>query len=139
MKRVCVLFAVVALAGCGGSNRIATDHVTLTDVHVREHAVEFTFDSVPQTIEHAYAARAALAECGSGAPVRPNGTAFLVVRFRPAQSQGVPKRIVMPSGRVLDVWKVCDFEADVAWAIGVSQRLPVHVSTEDRTVTVTFG
>jgi hypothetical protein len=139
VKRACVLLGVLALAGCGGSKRIAADHVTLTDVHVREHAVVFTFDSVPQEIEHAYVARAALAECGSGAPVRPTGTAFLVVHFKPAQSQGVPKRIVMPSGVVLDVWKVCDFEADVGWAIGVSQHLPVHVSTGDRTVTVNFG
>jgi hypothetical protein len=106
---------------------------------VEARSVEFTFDTRPQTVRRAYAARGSLAECGSGAPVRPNGSAFLVVHFLPAQSRGVPKRIVMPSGTVLDVWKVCDFEADVGWAIGVSQRLPVHVSTGERTVTVTFG
>ena len=62
-----------------------------------------------------------------------------VLHFSPAQSQGVPKRIVMPSGTVLDVWKVCDFEADVGWAIGLSQRSPIHVSRSGATVTVTFG
>jgi hypothetical protein len=137
MKRLAVLLVLV-VAGCGSSGA-KPDHATLTDVNVEGRSVEFTFDSGPQTIRHAYAARSSLAECGSGAPVRPNGDAVLVVHFQPAQSEGVPKRIVMPSGIVLDVWKVCDFEADVAWAIGVSQRLPVHVSTGDRTVTVTFG
>jgi hypothetical protein len=137
VRRAAALFAVLLLAGCGSAAK--PDHATLTGVNVESRSVEFTFDSGPRTIRHAYAARSSLAECGSGAPVRPNGDAFLVVHFQPAQSDGVPKRIVMASGVVLDVWKVCDFEADVAWAIGVSQRLPVHVSTGDRTVTVTFG
>jgi hypothetical protein len=139
VRRLGVLLLVAILAGCGATKRISSDHATLTDVRVHSSSVDFTFDSAPQTVKHAYAARDTLAECGSGAPVRPNGSAFLVVHFRPAQSQDVPKRIVMPSGVVLDVWKVCDFEADVAWAIGVSQRLPAHVSTRGRTVTVTFG
>ena len=138
MRRAVVLLLVLpVVAGCGSSAK--PDHATLTDVTVEARSVEFSFDTEPQRIRHAYVARGSLAECGSGAPVRPNGDAFLVVHFLPAQSAGVPKRIVMPSGVVLDVWKVCDFEADVAWAIGVSQRLPVHVSTGDRTVTVTFG
>jgi len=139
MKRAVVLVAVLLLAACGGTKRISPDHATLTGVRVHSSSVDFTFDSAPSAVKHAYAARDMLAECGSGAPVRPNGSAFLVVHFQPAQSQDVPKRIVMPSGIVLDVWKVCDFEADVAWAIGVSHRVPVHVSTSDRTVTVTFG
>jgi hypothetical protein len=138
VRRAAVLLVLAAAAaGCGSA--ATPDHATLTDVTVEERSVEFTFDSRPETIRHAYAARSSLAECGSGAPVRPTGTAFLVVHFQPAQTRGVPKRIVMPSGIVLDVAKVCDFEADVGWAIGVSRRLPVHVSTGDRAVTVTFG
>jgi hypothetical protein len=90
-------------------------------------------------VRSAYAARGTLAECGSGAPVRPNGTAFLVVHFQPAQSQGVPKRIVMPSGVVVDVWKVCDFEADVAWAIGLTNHVPVEIARRDSHVILTFG
>jgi hypothetical protein len=90
-------------------------------------------------VTSAYAPRSSLAECGSGFPVRPKGSAFAVVHFSPAQTQDVPKRIVMPSGTVLDVWKVCDFEADVGWAIGLSQRVPIHVSRDGPTVTVTFG
>jgi hypothetical protein len=138
MRRGLVLLAALAAAGCGSGGK--PDRATLTDVRVEARSVHFTFDSRPQTVRHAYAARASLAECGSGTPVRPTGSAFLVVHFLPAQTRvGVPKRIVMPSGTVLDVAKVCDFEADVAWAIGVARRLPVHVSTGGRTVTVTFG
>jgi hypothetical protein len=139
VKRVCVLLGLLALAGCGGSATPKPDHATLTDVRVRATTVDFTFDSAPQTVRHAYAERGTLAECGSGAPVRPKGAAFLVVHFQPAQSQGVPKRIVMPSGVVLDVWKVCDFEADVAWAIGLSRRETVAVTRHDRHVILSFG
>ena len=140
MRRIAVLLLVLAAAGCGGgSKRISPDHATLTGVSVRPASVDFAFDVRPDKVTTAYAARADLAECGSGAPVRPNGAAFAVVHFSPAQSQGVPKRIVMPSGTVLDVWKVCDFEADVGWAIGLSQRSPIHVSRSGATVTVTFG
>jgi hypothetical protein len=140
MRRVVVLLAVVALAGCGGgSKRISADHATLTRVTVQPASIAFDFDVSPDTVTSAYAPRDTLAECGSGAPVRPKGSAFAVVHFSPAQTQGVPKRIVMPSGTVLDVWKVCDFEADVGWAIGLSQRAPIHVSRHGPTVTVTFG
>jgi hypothetical protein len=138
MRGAAVLLAALFVAGCGSTKK--PDHATLTDVKVGDRSVEFTFDSRPQTVRHAYAPRRSLAECGSGAPVRPTGSSFLVVHFLPAQSRvGVPKRIVMPSGIVRDVAKVCDFEADVGWAIGISRRLPVHVSTGGRTVTVTFG
>jgi hypothetical protein len=141
MRRAAVLLLVVLVAaGCGGGpKRIAADHATLTRVTVLPAAVAFDFDVQPDKVTSAYAARASLAECGSGAPVRPNGEAFAVVHFTPAQTQGVPKRIVMPSGTVLDVWKVCDFEADVAWAVGLAHRVPIHVFRDGSTVTVTFG
>jgi hypothetical protein len=140
VRRAIIGCAVLLLAGCGGSTkRISADHATLTDVEVAEPSVDFTFDVPPESVKTAYAARGTLAECGSGAPVRPHGSAFLVVHFTPAQTQGVPKRIVMPSGVVRDVWKVCDFEADVGWAIGLSRRLPVGVDRRDRHVILTFG
>ena len=111
----------------------------MTSVDVHRSSVDFGFDVLPDTVKTAYAPRGTLAECGSGAPVRPNGAEFLVVRFSPAQTQGLPKRIVMPSGVVLDVWKVCDFEAEVAWAIGLSRHRPVGVDRRDRHVILTFG
>jgi hypothetical protein len=132
-----VALIVLVLAGCGGSAP-PPDHATMTDVQVGTTSVDFVFDSRVQKVVAAYAHRA-LAECGSGAPVRPRGAAVLVVHFLPAQTQGLPKRIVMPSGTVRELWKTCDFEADVAWAIAVSRPGPFHVSRDGTTVTVTFG
>jgi hypothetical protein len=127
---------VLVLAGCGGSPR-PSDHATMTDVHVGTGSVDFSFDTRVQRVAAAYV-RGPIAECGSGALVRPKGGAVLVVHFLPAQTEGLPKRIVMPSGTVRELWKMCDFEADVGWAIAVSQRRPFHVSRDGATVTVTF-
>lgn len=127
------------LAGCGGSaKRVSEGHATMTDVHVGTSSVDFSFDSRVQKVAAAYA-QGPIAECGSGAPVRPRGAAVLVVHFLPAQTRGLPKRIVMPSGTVRELWKMCDFEADVGWAIAVSRPGPFHVSRDGTTVTVTFG
>jgi hypothetical protein len=140
VRRAIAVCAVLLLAGCGGSTKpISPDHATMTDIDVRGRTVDFAFDVLPRTVKTSYAARGSLAECGSGAPVRPTGAEFLVIRFFPAQTQGVPKRIVMPSGVVRDVWKVCDFEAEVAWAVGLSRHLPVGVDRRDRHVILTFG
>jgi hypothetical protein len=139
VKRAVVLLAVLALAACGGTKRISPDHATMTDIDVHNTEVVFTFDVAPDTVEGRFAARSTLAECGSGRPIRPPGRAFYVVHFRPAQSQGVPRQVVMPSGPVLEADKVCDFEADVAWAVALDTKLPAHVSSHGATVTVTFG
>ena len=128
---------VLALAGCGGSAPMP-DHATMTDVNVGKSSVDFVFDTRVQKVAAAFA-RGAIAECGSGAPVRPRGAAVLVIHFVPAQTQGLPKRIVMPSGSVRELWKMCDFEADVGWAIAVSRLGPFDVSRDGTTVTVTFG
>ena len=89
-------------------------------------------------------------ECGSGAPVPLKGSAYAVVHFRPAQTASIaddgkltltytgPRRLP-GRGPVLEVAKLCDFEADVGWAIGVARRLPMDVSTDGGTVTITFG
>jgi hypothetical protein len=128
---------VLVLAGCGGSAP-APDHATMTDVRVGRSSVDFLFDSPVQRVAAAYA-RGGISECGSGAPVRPKGAAVLVVHFLPAQTQGLPKRIVMASGTVRELWKMCDFEADVGWAIAVSRPARFHVSRAGTTVTVSFG
>jgi len=88
-------------------------------------------------------------ECGSGAPVRLQGAASLVVHFMPAASADLrgeqvvptytgPRRLAGP-GPVLEAVKVCDFEADLGWAIALDRRLPVHVERDDNAVVVNFG
>jgi hypothetical protein len=135
-----VALILLLLAGCGGSAlRISEDHATLTDVDVHDTSVVFTFDVPPDKVTARYTPRSALAECGSGAPVRPAGSAFFVVHFTPAQSRELPKRFVMPSGPLREVAKVCDFEADLGWVIGLDRRVPADVSTRGSAVTVTFG
>ena len=142
MRRVALLLTVLAAAGCGGSSStptITADHATLTAVHVRGNEVEFDFDGVPAEISTVVPTRPQLAECGSGAPVRVRGAAVVVVRFRPAQTHGLPKRIAGGSGPVLELAKTCDFEADVAWAVGLARKLRPSVSQSGSVVTVTFG
>jgi hypothetical protein len=141
MTRLALLLAVLVAAGCGGSSSpstISADHATLTQVHVRGNEVEFDFDGVPAEISTVVPTQA-LAECGSGAPVRVRGAAVVVVHFRPAQTQGLPKRIAGGSGPVLELAKVCDFEADVGWAIGLRTKRAASVSQDGSVVTVTFG
>jgi hypothetical protein len=139
MRRLAPLLLALAAAGCGGSSVAKPDRATLTRVDVQRSSVTFSFDTGPAQIAARYEPRASLAECGSGFPVRPAGSAVLVVHFRPAQTRGVPKRIVMPAGPLREASKVCDFEADVAWALGVDVRRPFDVSRDGSRVTVTFG
>jgi hypothetical protein len=83
--------------------------------------------------------RATLHDCASDHVVRLRGTAFVVVRFFPARSARRMGPYRRAGGPVTGAAKVCDFEADVGWAVGLSRRLPVHVSRGGATVTVTFG
>jgi len=142
VRRAAVLFVVALLAGCGsssGTKRISPDHATLVDVDVHNSSASFAFDVAPDRIRSSWAARSTLAECGSGRPIRPPGSAFYVIHFQPGQSQGIPKQIVMPSGPILRADKLCDFEADVAWVLALDTKLPADVSRDGSTVTVTFG
>ena len=137
MRRLALLVLALAAAGCGGSGP-KPEHATLTDVHVRPRSVEFTFDSEPRQVRARWWPLRTIGECGSGLPVRPQGQAVLLVSFRPAQTHEVPRRIVMPSGPVGEADKVCDFEAEVGWALGIERRLPFHVSRDGAKVTGTF-
>lgn len=145
-----VLLLALGAAGCGGSERAsAPENAHLTNVRVDATSVRFDFDATPQEVTARYEPRSRLAECGSGRPIPLRGRAFVVVHFRPAASARVdgekvvrtytgPKRL-RAAGPVLEVAKSCDFEADLGWAIGVERRLPLDVSQDGRTVTVSFG
>jgi hypothetical protein len=151
MRRLAVgLLIVVAAAGCGGSKQDAVpENAYLTGVHVAASSVRFEFKSKPQEVSAGWQPASRVAECGSGARVRLRGHAFAVVHFRPAASAELkgeevvltytgPKRLHGP-GPVLDAARMCDFEADLGWAIGLERRIPLHVERDGSTVTISFG
>ena len=156
MRRVALAVGLVALlAGCGGGGGGGTDEpdgsetAYLTDVKVLSDSITFDFKTAPLNVKANYQPRSQLAECGSGAPVRVKGTAFAVVHFTPAASAEIKGEEVVPTytgpnrlsgpGPVLEAAKMCDFEADLGWAVGIAKRLPLHVSRDGSSVTVSFG
>jgi hypothetical protein len=143
------LFGLALLAGCGGSSHDATPTVALlTDVQVGDTSITFSFKSAPLHVRAAYQPKSRIVESGSGAPVPLKGTAYVVVHFEPAATADLegeqvkptytgPRRLTGP-GPVLETAKTSDFEADLAWAIGLDHRLPLHVTRDGATVTVSF-
>ena len=121
----------------------------LTGVNVEGASVRFEFRSQPRSVTAAYQPRSRIVESGSGRPVPLRGRAYLVIHFVPAASADVQGEKVIPTytgphrlrgpGPVLETAKTSDFEADLAFAIGVERRLPFHVSHDGTTVTVSFG
>jgi hypothetical protein len=101
-------------------------------VTARPRSLAFTLDRRPQTVRVVWVPASKLHDCASDRAYRLPGRAFAVVHLFPAQSA----RRMAPFRNAV---KICDFESDVAWAIGLPRRLPAHVSTQGRTVTVTFG
>ena len=151
MRRSAALVVVaLVVAGCGGSKHAgAPTTALLTGVRAGGTEVTFTFRSAPQHVTTAYTKKSQVAEAGSGRPVAIGAPAVVVVHFTPAATgeatgTGVklsydgPRRLA-GTGPVRDVVKISDFEADVGWALGLDRRLPVHVSRDGSTVTVSFG
>jgi hypothetical protein len=151
MKRVALAVAAAALvAGCGGSKHGVTPTMALlTGVHVDGKSVTFEFKSEPLEVKAAYQPKSRIVESGSGAPVPLQGKAYVVIHFMPAATADLqgekviftytgPRRLGGP-GPVLETAKTSDFEADLAWAIGLERRLPFRVSRHGTAVTVSFG
>src|SRR5947209_4332677 len=152
MGRVAAAVAAVAgvlVAGCGSAHQAAPATAFLTGLRVQAKSVSFDFESAPGDVAAAYQPKSRLVESGSGAPVALAGKAYLVIHFRPAataDAEGAklrltyrgPRRVSGP-GPVLEVANTSDFEADLAWAIGLERHLPFRVARDDTTVTVTFG
>jgi len=144
------LLLATALAGCGGSSHrsSAPESAYLTDVVVDGATVRFEFESRPLQVRARYESRTRLAECGSGKPIRLRGAAVVVVHFLPAASAKIhgdqveltyngPKHLTGP-GPVLEAVKSCDFESDLGWALGVERRVPIDVSRDGASVTLSF-
>jgi len=67
--------------------------------------------------------------CGSGLPVKVDGSAFLQVRLSPAQAHTeagastvatLQRKVRLPIIR--EIREICDFEGDVTWIVGLSAR-----------------
>jgi hypothetical protein len=123
----------------------------LTGVRASSDRVEFDFRSAPLQVKAAYVPKSDVRESGSGRHVKVAGSAFLVVRFSPAGGADLsgptlritykgPRRLKPAKpGPVEEVARISDYEADLAWAIGVDRRRPYHVARDGANVVVTFG
>jgi hypothetical protein len=84
--------------------------------------------------------------CGSGDTVAVEGASVLSISFSPADAHefdgeqarsSIPERSIRPDlASVQRIRLTCDFEAEVAWAIGVAGRIPFRTTTLDNRVTL---
>jgi hypothetical protein len=130
----------------GSTDRVQSDPgraiATQTDVRVARHdgfeRIVFEFrDSLPGYVIE-YASDQPM-QCGSGDPVSVEGSAVLRVRFTP----GVAHEMIGENARVTVTrreWKpglavvremklTCDFEAELEWVLGLSEKAPFRVIT----------
>jgi hypothetical protein len=140
------LAAVVGVAaltvGCGSTSHHSGPPpvALLTRVRIATGAgcdhVTFAFHSRPIWVSARYVKRSALVEDGSGRHVWVAGAAFLVVSFRPASGFDLRRaggeatyrgaRRIKPNGTrtVRELVRLGDFEANLTWAIGLTQKRP---------------
>jgi hypothetical protein len=111
----------------------------LLSIHTGARSVTFTFRGVPATVRAAYTTQP-LVQCGSGMPVPLRGVHF-VIHFQPARTalSFAKKRRFEGTGVTRELAKSCDFESDLAWAVGLDRRRPFHVSRSGSRVIVTFS
>src|SRR5438046_1519750 len=128
---VAALAAVALVAGCGGgggNDDAAPPVALLRGVHVGPAKVVFDFQDAPDAVATRFLEPAEVTESGSGRHVPVRGSSVLVVSFTPAATAEIqgeevvrtytgPRR-VPGRGRVGEVVKVGDFEAQLEWAIG---------------------
>ena len=110
----------------------------LTDVRTGEHEgydrIAFEFDGNERPHYRVEYITGPATGCGSGEPAHIAGTALLQVRFTPANAhddQGQPTfgstELLPALTTLLEAEQTCDFEADVAWALGLSQEVDFRV------------
>ncbi len=110
----------------------------LTDVRTGEHEgydrITFEFDGNERPHYRVEYITGPATGCGSGEPAQIAGAALLQVRFTPANAhddQGQPtfgSTELMPAlTTLLEAEQTCDFEADVVWALGLSQEVDFRV------------
>jgi hypothetical protein len=141
--------ATVRPSGEGSTNPIRLDAsprpprgvAILQDVRIGSHPenggwdrIVFEFlDALPvAAIEYLDSAT----QCGSGASVQVAGSSVLNVRFDPAQAHNDAGQATLrllrldgPKKAIFEARLICDFEAEVSWAIGTQGRRPFKVTT----------
>ncbi len=112
----------------------------LAAIHLQAASVRFEFKGLPQHVTAGYVTKP-LAQCGSGAPVPLRGRVHFVIHFRPAYTDAsfAKTRRLRGNATMQGLAKSCDFESDLAWAVGLDRRRPFHVSHGGSSVTVSFG
>ncbi len=111
----------------------------LRDVRVGAHPEEGGWDRIVFEFKDTLPAgtisyQPAAVGCGSGEPIPVQGQAILIAKFQPAQAHDdagnatvKSTRMAGPGNAFVEARSICDFEADVQWAIGVKsmQRFKV--------------
>ena len=139
MKRLAFVLPLVLLAvACGGTKQSSVPEIAILkgiDVHAR--SIDFDFKSAPRAVSAAYDRRP-LVSCGSGFVVPLRGRVHLVIRFQLAQTDfafGADRRLP-GQGSFLELAKVCDFESDLAWAIGFDKQQAYRIERHGSRVTL---
>ena len=113
--------------------------VALLAIHLGGSSVTFRFSAPPMAYGAAYVT-GPLVECGSGRTVRLRGAARFVIHFRLARTalSFAKRRRFEGVGRLRELAKVCDFESDLGWAIGLDRHRAYTIARVGRAVTITF-
>ena len=100
--------------------------------------VTFTFDGPLPGYRVGYVDRP-VTQDGSGEEITVDGESVLQVHFEPASGFDIdagkpvytgPERLDLATKTVLDVVRAGDFEANLAWVIGLDTKAPFRVRTE---------
>jgi hypothetical protein len=119
----------------------AAEPALLVDVRVGGHPEDGGFDRIVFEFEDGQrpsgvvAYKDETAQCGSGAPVDPEGSHILTVHFdftnahTEAGQLSIPSTsLIGPGTSILAAEGTCDFEAVVEWAVGVDGEQPFTVT-----------
>lgn len=110
----------------------------LTDVRTGAHSdydrITFEFDGSLRPHYRVEYITPPATGCGSGEPATIAGAALLQVRFTPANAHDEQGALTIDATEVtpalttlLEAEETCDFEADVQWALGLSQEVDFRV------------
>lgn len=120
----------------------------LTGVEVGDRDVTFRFDGGPPGVDADFVTPPVLAD-GSGEPVEVAGRAFLQIRMEPASGVDLsgetyretytgPRRLEGDRAPVVELVRTGDFEANLTWAVGLSERVTWQLEARPGRVVVRF-